>query len=291
MLLAIERTSPRGHGAPPRSCRALPLAEGFYWLGVFHTLGHDAQRAEARFLEAREIQRRALGNNAPNLDKEVRRWDSLEPYDMSWEMLSAIGTFGQFIVVIAAAAFATMQIRQLRRQNELQATIPYFNYARSEVYRSAARLIHMQRSDPPDEQLAIALAAADVSDPRVQQLSAHGDFFNELGLLVQEGLIDGRVVLTHFYFHIGAAWAVLRPFAAKCRRTQKSHMWGSFEALAVRARTVTPSDRVKRLRRQLPAALRADYERSLELTNALPAGPCGLRAANQSDPDSVATPL
>ena len=45
----------------------LPLAEGFYWLGIFHTLGHDAQRAEARFMEALEIQRRALGNNDLNL--------------------------------------------------------------------------------------------------------------------------------------------------------------------------------------------------------------------------------
>jgi hypothetical protein len=189
---------------------------------------------------------------------------------MSWEMLSAIGTFGQFIVVIAAAAFATMQIRQLRRQNELQATIPYFNYARSEAYRSAARLVRMQLSDRPDEQLAIALAAGDDSDPRVQELGTLGDFFNELGLLVQEGLIDGRVVLTHFYIQIGLAWTVLQPFVAKRRRTQKSHMWGSFEALAVRARTVTPSDRAKRLRSQLPAELRADFDRSLELTNAFP---------------------
>jgi hypothetical protein len=227
----------------------------------------------------------------PNLDKEVRRGDPLESCDMSWEMLSAIGTFGQFIVVIAAAAFATMQIRQLRRQNELQATIPYFNYARSEAYQSAARLIRMQASDHPDEQLAAALAADDDSDPRVEELGTHGDFFNELGLLVQEGLIDGRVVLTHFYFHIVVTWTVLHPFVAIRRRAQKSHMWGSFEALAVRARTVTPSDRAKRLRSQLPAELRADYDRSLALTNALPAGSCGPARSEQSDPDSVATPL
>ena len=189
---------------------------------------------------------------------------------MSWEMLSAIGTFGQFIVVIAAAAFATMQIRQLRRQNELQATIPYFAYARSEAYRSAARLVRMQLSDRPDEQLAAALGSGEDLDPRVQELGAHGDFFNELGLLVQEGLIDGRVVLTHFYFHIVATWTVLQPFVAKRRRTQKSHMWGSFEALAVRARTVTPADRVKRLRRQLPAELRDDFDRSLKLTTEPP---------------------
>ena len=42
----------------------LPLAYGFYWLGIFHNqVGHDAKRAEAPLTEALAIQRRVLGSD------------------------------------------------------------------------------------------------------------------------------------------------------------------------------------------------------------------------------------
>ena len=42
----------------------LPLAEGFYWLGIFHMqVSHDAKRAETSLTEALAIQRRALGSD------------------------------------------------------------------------------------------------------------------------------------------------------------------------------------------------------------------------------------
>lgn len=42
----------------------LPLAEGFYWLGIFHLrVSCDAKRAEGALTEALAIQRRALGTD------------------------------------------------------------------------------------------------------------------------------------------------------------------------------------------------------------------------------------
>src|SRR5712691_6551913 len=42
----------------------LPLAYGFYWLGIFHNqVSHDAKRAEAPLTEALAIQRRGLGSD------------------------------------------------------------------------------------------------------------------------------------------------------------------------------------------------------------------------------------
>jgi tetratricopeptide (TPR) repeat protein len=42
----------------------LPLAEGFYWLGIFHTrVSHDVTRAQPPLTEALAIQRRALGSD------------------------------------------------------------------------------------------------------------------------------------------------------------------------------------------------------------------------------------
>ena len=42
----------------------LPLTEGFYWLGIFHSqVSHDVKRAEPPLTEALAIQRRALGSD------------------------------------------------------------------------------------------------------------------------------------------------------------------------------------------------------------------------------------
>jgi tetratricopeptide (TPR) repeat protein len=42
----------------------LPLAEGFYWLGIFHTrISHDVTRAQPPLTEALAIRRRALGSD------------------------------------------------------------------------------------------------------------------------------------------------------------------------------------------------------------------------------------
>src|SRR6202521_4567706 len=50
----------------------LPLAEGLYWLGIFHDqVGHDAKRAEPPLTETLAIQRRALGSDDLQLAKTM----------------------------------------------------------------------------------------------------------------------------------------------------------------------------------------------------------------------------
>lgn len=66
---AIENDGAKANGffAQARavlSVTGLPLAEGFYWLGIFHLeVSHDAKRAEAPLTEALAIRRRALGSD------------------------------------------------------------------------------------------------------------------------------------------------------------------------------------------------------------------------------------
>jgi tetratricopeptide (TPR) repeat protein len=46
----------------------LPLADGFYWLGIFHhQVGRNAERAQAALREALATQRRALDGDDPQL--------------------------------------------------------------------------------------------------------------------------------------------------------------------------------------------------------------------------------
>jgi tetratricopeptide (TPR) repeat protein len=63
----------------------LPLADGFYWLGIFHlNVKHDPLRAQSPLTEALEIQRRARGGNDLQLaDKLIA---------LAWAKAAASGT-------------------------------------------------------------------------------------------------------------------------------------------------------------------------------------------------------
>ncbi len=50
---------------------------------------------------------------------------------MNWEVLGAVGAFGQFLVLFVAAIVAFEQIRQVHKQNELQALMPLLLFSNS----------------------------------------------------------------------------------------------------------------------------------------------------------------
>lgn len=138
---------------------------------------------------------------------------------MQWDALAAISSFGQFIVVLAAAFFGFAQLKQMRRQSELQATIPYFAYTRGEEFNRAFRIVRAEIFDRnSDPQLRAAIAQADINDPRVASLFNLANFFNELGVLVQEDMIDRQTVLSFFRGQILATWELFEPFVI-ARRT------------------------------------------------------------------------
>lgn len=142
---------------------------------------------------------------------------------MGWDALAAIGSFGQFIVVLGAAFFGYAQLKQLRRQNELQATIPYFAFTRTDDFNRAFRIVRDEvLGVNEDETLRPAIARAD-------------NFFNELGVLVQEDMIDEATAVGFFRFQIGATWQTFRPKVANRRSAGVNGFMAPLEALAVRA--------------------------------------------------------
>jgi hypothetical protein len=177
-----------------------------------------------------------------------------------WEAMMAAGTFGQFIVVLAAAIFALRQLRVLRRQTELEATLPFLTIQRSPEYSNGVLALRKLAANPPTP---ARLDTDDWWSPDFADLRWIGNFFNEIGILTHEGLIDGETVLWNYRTHITMAWDALLPYTAHFRTARNiPNFWAPFEALAVRARAASAQTRQSHVRERLPAALRQDYDRS-----------------------------
>ena len=178
-----------------------------------------------------------------------------------WENISAAGSFGQFIVLLAATAFAVRQLRQLHRQNELQASLPYLAIGRTEEWRRARRAIDAIVADPVrDRPFDVReWEGEDSSSPLVWM----GNFFNEIGALVQLRLIDGDEVLWSYRFAIIRAWDALLPLTSYYRTAGGyPEVWSGFEALMIRARALGPEAAATRMRELLPKHLREEFDRS-----------------------------
>ena len=189
---------------------------------------------------------------------------------MGWDAVAAVGSFGQFVVVLVAATLGVAQLRQLHRQNELQATIPYFAYTRTTEFNTGFRIVRDEVLGVTDDvELKAALAAADLAHPRVIAVFNLANFFNELGVLVQERMIDVDTVVPYFRFQIVATWDVFRPMCAARRGNGVGGFMAPLEALAVRAAVYDESARFVQSRRALPPHLRTAFDRSVAETAAI----------------------
>jgi hypothetical protein len=189
---------------------------------------------------------------------------------MGWDAVAAIGSIGQFVVVLGAAFFGYAQLRALHRQNELQATIPSLTFSRTEGFNAGFRIVRSMIYDRnEDEDLRARILAADFNDPRVLALYNLAAFFNELGVLVQEDMIDGATIVAFFRAQIIATWELWEPFViARRQNVALGGIFANFEALAIRAHYNSDDDRFARARRLLPAEMRAAFDASTARTRA-----------------------
>jgi tetratricopeptide (TPR) repeat protein len=87
----------------------LPLAHGFYWLGIFHhKVNHDDGRAEPPLTEALQIQRRALDGNDLQLAETMIALAYVK--SMTTEIYSAIALMEEALRIQRAHLLPTNQV-------------------------------------------------------------------------------------------------------------------------------------------------------------------------------------
>jgi hypothetical protein len=176
------------------------------------------------------------------------------------EWLSAIGSFGQFVVVFAAATFALGQIRQIRRQADLQSLESFIRFVHSEDFEALVNALRHLRSEGYEAWSDPARwESADFR--RVIRFAFMG---NTIGILISEGLISENLIVPAFRPQFLQAWEVLGPWLAVQRHGGEASVpyLPAFESVVVRATADRFRNRVAQLRAALPPKLRPRFDES-----------------------------
>lgn len=153
---------------------------------------------------------------------------------MSVELLSAIASVGTLVVVTAASIAAFVQLRHLRRSNQLSGLLSVLELFQQRHFHE---LINFVRSELP-ERLTDADFRAGLErlpvDRRVHPELHIADMYEEIGSYVRGGLIDENQFLLGHWLNVLLYWSLLSPAMALVR-VHSPHTFENFEYLAARA--------------------------------------------------------
>jgi len=166
---------------------------------------------------------------------------------MSLELVNTFGTLLTVAIIAATATAAMVQLRHLRAGNQINAMLSIGNQFDAKEFRDALALVQHNLDpaleDPayreyvmarnrlmplpavPDEYREIAAAARFV-----------GNTYEELGILVKNGIVDRDIFLDRYSWVILIAWSATKRSLAWTRAvTGNDSIWENFEYLTVLA--------------------------------------------------------
>lgn len=164
---------------------------------------------------------------------------------MSLELINTLGTVTTVVIVAAAAIAALVQLRHLRAGNQINAMLSIGEKIQSGEFQEAQNVVSGQLKaaleDPDFREYNTALGRG-LPTPAIEPRYVHlrratvliGNSIEELGILVKNGIVDGKLFLDRYQFVVVRNWNVLEDFTALSRdATGKSALWENFEYLTV----------------------------------------------------------
>jgi len=153
---------------------------------------------------------------------------------MTAEALSALAALGTFLVISATAIAAFVQLRQIRRSNQLSGLQGTFGML---VDPSVRELINYVRHELPhrmkEEEFRLGLHEVPIDRGKHPELYLC-DIYNHIGSFVRNGLIDERIYLQTEWYNVNLYWSLLRDVIAVTRQN-RPYLFENFEWLAARA--------------------------------------------------------
>jgi hypothetical protein len=183
---------------------------------------------------------------------------------MSLELLNTAGTLLTVAIVSATAIAALVQLRHLRAGNQITAMISIGENLGGTAFRDALSLVGLRLAttldDPAFREYSAALTRgltpSEVYPEYAEVRSAAllvGNAYEELGILVKNGIVDKTMFLDRYTFVIIRTWNQLEAFNAFNRAVAgDSSLWENFELLTVYSQDWDrehPSDYPKGVRR------------------------------------------
>jgi hypothetical protein len=158
---------------------------------------------------------------------------------MSLELVNTLATFGTFFVIAGTAIAAIVQLRHARSSNQIEALAEISSERDNPDTRSAERFVLHGLSekliDPSFRyQLANPEAMTTETQSSLSDIRRVGNFFENIGALVKNGLADKEMVLDIFAGQVLNNWEQLTPAIAIVRQSRQNNaIWENFEYLTV----------------------------------------------------------
>ena len=166
---------------------------------------------------------------------------------MSLESINTLGTLLTACIIAATAIVAIVQLRHLRAGNQISAMLNIGEHLGTPEFMDAQKLIREELTEALNDPLFLEYNDAyDRSDPVPKVPPEYdalrkatlvvGNGYEELGILVKNGIVDRDMFLDRYSWVLFRAWNRLMPLAANARiATGQEAAWENFEYLAVLA--------------------------------------------------------
>jgi hypothetical protein len=156
---------------------------------------------------------------------------------MSVELVNTLAAVGTFIVIGATAVAAVVQLRHMRASNQLGALLSLQRDFHSDDLQESFRFVQAELVYKMREPAFRAeLERIGFIDARTHLEINVLNWFNELGTLLKNGLVEESAFLDLFSRLAVQYWEILAPAIAILRRRRGPAQYHSFEFLAIRAR-------------------------------------------------------
>jgi hypothetical protein len=172
-----------------------------------------------------------------------------------WVKLTAFAAIGQLVIFGLGAIFAYLQLRGLRKQQEAQLIQAVFERLNSDELANAFDFVYNDLA----KRLTEPSYVREISEGRYTA-STHRElavmhFFNALGLLVHEGMVDEFPIVPMVASPCMRSWIQIAPVIELIRR-RDPHAYTPFEALVARSRAVDLSKINGRFQSETPGLKR-----------------------------------
>ena len=164
---------------------------------------------------------------------------------MSLELLNTFGTLTTVAIIAATAIAALVQLRHLRAGNQISAMLSIGNQFADKEFRDGLFIVLQKlrsaMADPAYRSYLVAVIRSQ-GVPTVTQEHRDiadaarlvGNSYEELGILVKNGIVDRKIFLDRYCVVILRVWRCMEPVVAWTREVVGSDaIWENFEYLAV----------------------------------------------------------
>jgi hypothetical protein len=145
----------------------------------------------------------------------------------NWNAITAISSVISMIAFIATAVFVAAELKDLGKSRYLQITSELYATWQSREFMDA-QLWLMHRLEETTWEVFIAAHRADFGEQAFHRV---GSFYDRVGTLVRNGLIDEREILSTIGAYAIAVWQKIEPLVREARRIENSVLFDDFERL------------------------------------------------------------